>query len=47
MTVNVETGKHYKEFTLNRGYWCIGCTHYYDESDFVCKCGCSRYFPKR
>lgn len=43
MIINVETGKIVTECNLNRGYWCIGCVNYYDESDTVCKRGCSRY----
>jgi hypothetical protein len=46
MTINVETGKHYKEFELNRSYACIGCNYYYDESDTVCKRGCIHYARK-
>ena len=44
-SINVETGKIDKEFTLNRGYWCTGCAFYFDEEDTVCKRGCKRYFP--
>lgn len=47
MTVNVDTGKIDKECELNRSYACSGCVNYYDERDFVCKCGCIHYFPKK
>lgn len=46
MTINVETGKLYKEFELNRSYACIGCVNYYDERDIVCKRGCIHYARK-
>ena len=44
-SINVDTGKIDKEFTLNRGNWCIGCASYFDEEDTVCKRGCKYYFP--
>lgn len=44
-SINVETGEHDKEFTLNRGYSCCGCASYFDEEDTVCKRGCKYYFP--
>lgn len=46
MTINVETGKLYKECQLNRSYACNGCNYYYDESDTMCKRGCIHYVRK-
>jgi predicted nucleic acid-binding Zn ribbon protein len=43
MTINVETGKIDKECKLNHGYWCVGCSSYFDEEDTVCKRGCKYY----
>ena len=45
-SINVETGKIDKEFTLNRSYACSGCVNYYDDTDTVCKRGCKYYFRK-
>lgn len=44
-SINVDTGKVDKEFTLNRGSWCTGCAFYFDEEDTVCKRGCKNYLP--
>jgi len=42
-SINVETGKIDKECKLNHGYWCVGCSSYFDEEDTVCKRGCKYY----
>lgn len=46
MTINVDSGKIDKECELNRSYGCLGCEHYYDESNTVCKRGCMNYFSE-